>query len=78
VDSGSNRTLLGREGIKIIRTLGLTTTSNRGTQIRTADGQIVAIKEEIRILIELQNQIQEITVALLPSLAVPCVLGINF
>jgi len=28
--------------------------------------------------LELQNQSQEITVALLPSLAVPCVLGIDF
>jgi len=78
VNSESNRTLLSRGGIKIIRTLSLATTSDRGVQICTANGQIAAIKEEIRILIELQNQCQEITVALLPSLAVPCVLGIDF
>jgi len=78
VDSGSNRTLLGREGIKIIRTLGLATMSDRGTQIRTANGQIAAIKEEIKIPIELQNQNHDITIVLLPSLAVPCILGIDF
>jgi len=78
VDSGSNRTLLEREGIKIIRALNLATTSDRGVQIRTANGQIAAIREEIKIPIELKNQYQEITVALLPSLAVSCVLGIDF
>jgi len=78
VDSGSNRTLLGREGIKIIRALGLATASDKGTQIRTANGQIASIKEEIKIPIELQNQNHDITVALLPSLAVPCILGIDF
>jgi len=78
VDSGSNRTLLGREGIKIIRALNLMTTADRGVQIRTANGQIATIREEIRLLIDLENQSQEITVALLPSLAVPCVLGIDF
>jgi len=78
VDSGSNRTLLGREGIKIIRALNLTTTTDRGVQIRTANGQIATIREEIRIPINLESQSQEITVALLPNLAVPCVLGIDF
>jgi len=78
VDSGSNRTLLGREGIKIIRALSLATTSDRGVQIRTANGQIATIKEEIKIPIELENQRQEITVALLPTLAVSCVLGVDF
>jgi len=42
------------------------------------NGQIATIREEIRIPIELENQSQEITVALLPSLAVPCVVGIDF
>src|SRR5580765_2703066 len=40
VDSGSNRTLLGREGIKIIRKVGFHTDKNRGVQIRTANGQL--------------------------------------
>jgi len=73
VNSGSNRTLLGREGIKIIRTLKFATTSDRGVQIRTANGQIATIREEIRVPIELVSSLkmcQEITVVLLPSLAV--------
>jgi len=78
LDSGSNRTLLDREDIKIIRALNITTTSDRRVQIRIANGQIANIREEIRIPIELENQSQDITVALLPSLAVPCVLGIDF
>jgi len=43
-----------------------------------ANGQIATIRKEIRVPIELENQCQKITVALLPSLAVPCVLGIDF
>ncbi|KMQ84279.1 reverse ribonuclease integrase, partial [Lasius niger] len=78
VDSGSNRTLLGREGIKIIRKIGFPTDKNRGVRIRTANGQLADIKEEVRIPIELENAYQDVTVALLPNLAVPCILGIDF
>ncbi|XP_025270381.1 uncharacterized protein LOC112639720 [Camponotus floridanus] len=78
VDSGSNRTLLGREGIKIIRELGLDTERGRGIQNRTANGQIANIREEIKVPLELEDQCREITVALLPNLAVPCILGLDF
>jgi len=50
VDSGSNRTLLGREGIKIIRALGINIERGRGRRIRTANGQIAEIKEEARTI----------------------------
>jgi len=42
------------------------------------NGQIATIREEIRVPIELKDQCQEIIIALLSSLAVPCVLGIDF
>jgi len=78
VDSGSNWTLLGREGIEIIRMLNLATAMERNTRIRTANGQIVTIREKIDIPFELENQYREVTIALLPNLAVPCILRINF
>lgn len=78
VDSGFNRTLLGREGIKIIRALGINTEKSRRVQIRIANGQIADIKEEARIPIELDDERHEVTAASLPSLAVPCILGLDF
>jgi len=55
VDSGSSRTILGDEGIKIVRRLGLPTTRAKGSRIRTANGQIAEITEEITLPLVLEG-----------------------
>jgi len=78
VDSGSSRTILGDEGIGIVRRLGLPTTRARDSRIRTASGQIAEIAEEITLSLALEGFGREITVCLLPNLAVSCIVGMDF
>lgn len=46
VDSGSNRTLINHEGIKIIKDQGLAMIQNRGTQIRTAKENVTEARHD--------------------------------
>jgi len=78
VDSGFSWTILGDEGIKIVRRLGLPTTRAKGSRIRTANGQIAEITEEITLPLVLGGYRREVTVCLLPSLAVSCIVGMDF
>jgi len=78
VDSGSSRTILGDEGIGIVRRLGLPTTRVGGSRIRTANGQVAEIAEEITLSLVLENFSREVTVCLLPNLAVSCIVGMDF
>lgn len=83
VDSGSNRTLssvriFGCEGIKIIRELGLPPQPGKQSRIRTANGQVVSIPEEIELEVGLEDTYRKLRVGLLPTLAVPCILGVDF
>lgn len=77
IDSGSNRTLFGEEGMRILREEGIETSKNSTTRIRTANGQIAAIRETARVLVQLSERSQEITVGLLANLAVPCIVGVD-
>ena len=78
VDSGSSRTILGDEGIKIVRRLALPTTGARDLRIRNANGQITEIREEISLTLSLHDLQREVTVCLLPALAVSCIAGMDF
>ena len=78
VDSGSNRTILGADGIRIIRELNLITNRDRGTRIRTANGQVAEIKEEIDVSLALEGRHRVLSVCLLPNLAVSCIVGMDF
>ncbi|KYN29884.1 hypothetical protein ALC57_00667, partial [Trachymyrmex cornetzi] len=49
MDSGSGRMIFGQEGIAIVRRLGWPTNRATGVCIRTANGQIAEIPEEIKI-----------------------------
>jgi len=55
VDSGFSQIILGDEGTKIVRRLGLPTTRAKGFQIRTANGQIAEIAKEITLSLALEN-----------------------
>jgi len=78
VDSGSSRTILGNEGIRIVRRLKLLTTRAKGSRIRTANGQIAEIAEEIALPLALEGCSREVIVCLLPNLAVSCIVGMDF
>lgn len=78
VDPGSNRTIFGREGIEIIRQLKKSTRQSNGSRIRTANGQIAEIREEVEISLMLKDRTCDITVGLLPTLVVPCIAGLDF
>ncbi|XP_029679749.1 uncharacterized protein K02A2.6-like [Formica exsecta] len=78
VDSGSNRTILGADGIRILRQLGVPTRKNYVTRIRTANGQLAEVREEAEVSFALKNQSRLISTCLLPDLAVSCIVGIDF
>ncbi|XP_036145650.1 uncharacterized protein LOC118646572 [Monomorium pharaonis] len=78
VDSGSSRTLFGREGIDIIKELGLPSLRDRGAQIQMANGQIVSVGETVMVPLKLKNITYTLPVGLLPKLAVPCIIGMDF
>lgn len=77
VDSGSSRTLLGAQGIEIVRRLNLPI-RKKITRIRTANGQIAKAREEIEIPFSLKGRTRTISACLLPDLAVSCLVGIDF
>lgn len=76
-DSGSNRTLLGGEGVEIVRALGIPIRKGN-RQIRTANGQIATIRQEATLPLNLEGRTNELSVGLFPELAVPCILGLDF
>jgi len=65
VDSGSSRTILRDEGIKIVRRLRLPTARAKGSRIRIAKGQIAEIAEEITLSIVLEGFCRKVIVCLL-------------
>jgi len=77
VDSGSTRTILGVEAIKIVRRLNLPT-RQRVTRILTANGQIARAREEVDLSLRLRDQIRTISACLLPDLTVSCLIGMDF
>ncbi|XP_029163431.1 uncharacterized protein LOC114934886 [Nylanderia fulva] len=78
IDSGSNRTILGAAGIKIIRRLRSPINRDHRTQIRTANGQLAEVREEAEITLQVAGRSRDVSTCLLPSLAVPCILGVDF
>ncbi|XP_039309912.1 uncharacterized protein K02A2.6-like [Solenopsis invicta] len=66
------------DGIRILRRLGIPTLRDRGSRIRTANGQIAAIAEEADVTVELEGRRHALSVCLLPNLVVPCVAGVDF
>lgn len=78
IDSGSNRTLLGKEGIAVVRHLQLPTEQDRISRIRTADSRITEIRERIDLKCELKGYERSIIAYMLPNLVVPCILGVDF
>lgn len=78
VDSGSNRTIMGAEGIKIIRQKKLPTRRDCGTQIRTANGQLAEVREEVDLSLSLKGRSHTVSVCLLPDLTVSCIVGMDF
>jgi len=78
VDSGSSRTIFGDEGIEIVRRLNLPTERTADFRIRTANGQIAKVAEEVKLMLTLEGRRREVAVCLLPSLAVSCIVGMDF
>lgn len=78
VDSGSNRTILGADGIKIVRQLKISTREDQITRICTGNGQLAEVREEAEISLALENQHRVISACLLPNLTVSCIVGMDF
>nr|XP_012235715.1 PREDICTED: uncharacterized protein LOC105679947 [Linepithema humile] len=78
VDSGSSRTLMGNEGIKLIRALGIPIVRDETSRIRTANGQIATIGQRADIPLRLRGVTRTLSVGLLKELAVPCIVGVDF
>jgi len=60
-----------------VQRLELPTTCAKGSRIRTANGQIAEIAEEITLSLTLEGFSRKVTVCLLPNLAVSCI-GMDF
>ena len=75
VDSGSSRTLFGDESIEVVRRLNLPTDLPKNFRIRIANKWQ---ELERRFPLQLRDESREISVCLLPRLAVPCIVGVDF
>jgi len=78
VDSGSNRTLIGQEGLRIIRVLSLPRVKGKPIRIKRADGRVATIKKTVQLPFQLGSKTHSLSVGLLPELAVPCLIGLDF
>lgn len=78
VDTGASCTFLGREAIHLINLLAIPIVDHRSGQVKTATGQIESSSGCVALPIELRGESRVITARFLPSLALPCVLGLDF
>lgn len=78
VDSGSTRTFLGPEAIELVTDLDLPIITTRANRVMLATGQLEEATDEVSLPIGLEGKTAEINARLLPNLAVPCILGLDF
>ncbi|XP_070155191.1 uncharacterized protein [Polyergus mexicanus] len=78
LDSGSSRTFLGPSTVDLVKELELRFRSSDGKRVTTATGQTTRIKGEIEIPITLRHQVKSLKVYALPTLALPCIIGVDF
>jgi len=78
VDSGSNRTLIGREGLRAIRALNVPSRRGEPIRIKTADGRIATVRETLQLPFRLDSETHLISVGVLPELAVSCLIRLDF
>lgn len=61
-----------------MRELGLPSVRDRGFHIKTANGQLAEIREEVDLSFDLEGRRRRVSACLLPYLAMPCVVGVDF
>lgn len=78
LDSGSNRTLVGKNGCDILLSLGLVLNISRQTICTVADGSTCAAVGAIRTPICLINKAYILDILVVPSLSPTLILGMDF
>ncbi|XP_011701743.1 PREDICTED: uncharacterized protein LOC105458270 [Wasmannia auropunctata] len=78
VDSGSSRTFLGSEAVDLLKGAGFSFRSGSGPRVTTATNQTTRVRGETEVPITLGGRTRNLRVCSLPTLALPCILGMDF
>jgi len=78
VDSGSSRTFLGEEAGELIKRTGFRFRAATGRRVTTATNQTTRVRGETEIPISVQHRTRTLKVYSLPTLALSCILGMDF
>lgn len=78
LDSGATRTVIGEKGLDILRRAQVKIVPLRNQSVETADATPHMVQGQCKIRITLENRTREMTVLIVPSVASPVILGVDF
>ncbi|XP_039306052.1 uncharacterized protein LOC120357967 [Solenopsis invicta] len=78
LDSGSSRTFLGPAAIELVQSLGYRFRRARDRRVTTATSQTTRVRGEVEVPLEIENRTRTLSVYALQTLALPCILGMDF
>ncbi|KAL6419699.1 hypothetical protein ACFW04_011264 [Cataglyphis niger] len=78
LDSGLSRTFMGPSTVELVERLRGQFRGSDGKRVTTATGQTTRIKGELEVPIKLRHRVESLKVYALPTLALPCILGVDF
>ncbi|KAL6421183.1 hypothetical protein ACFW04_013736 [Cataglyphis niger] len=78
LDSGSSRTFMGPSTVELVERLWGQFRGSDGKRVTTTTGQTTLIKGELEVPIKLRHRVESLKVYALPTLALPCILGVDF
>lgn len=78
LDSGSSRTILGAKGIKMLEPLNIPILDQELFSVKVANGQNCKVEGVMAIPIQVGDKIRIVDVLVVPSIAQPLILGLDF
>ncbi|KAL1110191.1 hypothetical protein AAG570_008268 [Ranatra chinensis] len=78
LDSGASRTLVGGEGWRVLRGLGLRDYGGGATHVTVADGSRCVVQGCVDLPFELEGRVRVISALVVPTLTTPLILGTDF
>jgi hypothetical protein len=78
LDTGSSRTYVGPDLVNYIKNTGFSFRATADRRVTTATGQNARVRGEKTMPLSVKGKTREITVFSLPTLALSCIIGIDF